>query len=87
MAKTNAERQREYRKRRSTTGDNGERQANMWVSTHTKLNMQRIAQAYAISERELIENLVEQEWQRLTQALSDSDFDQLIHGQYKIVTE
>ena len=58
MAKTAAQRQADYRSRRATAGDNGERRINTWVSTRAALALARLAQHYGLSRRELLERLV-----------------------------
>jgi hypothetical protein len=58
MAKTAAQRQADYRSRRATAGDNGERRINTWVSTRAALALARLAQHHGLSRRELLERLV-----------------------------
>ena len=58
MAKTAAERQADYRQRRPTAGDNGERRINMWISTGAALALDRLARRYGVTKREMIERLV-----------------------------
>ena len=58
MAKTAAQRQADYRGRRATAGDNGERRINTWVSTGAALALARLAQHHGLSRRELLERLV-----------------------------
>ena len=58
MAKTGAERQKEYRAKRPFAGDNGERRVNTWVATRAYLAMERLANRYGVTKRELIERLV-----------------------------
>jgi len=59
-AKTNAERQREYRRRRSTAGPdgNGERKINTWVPTGSALALERLARRYGITRREMLMRLI-----------------------------
>jgi hypothetical protein len=58
MAKTAAERQREYRAKRPEAGENGERRLNTWVSTSTALALDRLAARYGVTKREMLERLV-----------------------------
>lgn len=58
MAKTSAERQADYRARRATAGDNGERRINTWVSTGAALALARLAQHHGLSQREMLERLL-----------------------------
>ena len=58
MTKTLAKRQADYRKRRPTTGDNGERRINTWVTTAAYLALQRLANQNAITKRAMLENLI-----------------------------
>ena len=58
MAKTGAERQKQYRAKRPFAGDNGEKRFNTWVTTRTHLAMERLAKRYGVTKRELIERLV-----------------------------
>jgi hypothetical protein len=60
MAKTAAERQREYRANRQFAGEdgNGERRIASYVSTRAALALQRLANSYDITKRELLEKLL-----------------------------
>ena len=58
VAKTAAQRQADYRQRRPTAGDNGERRINMWISTGAALALDRLARHYGVTKREMIERLV-----------------------------
>lgn len=58
MAKTAAERQADYRARRATAGDNGERRINTWVSTGAALALARLAQHHGLSQRDTLERLL-----------------------------
>jgi hypothetical protein len=60
MAKTPAERQKEYRANRQFAGEdgNGERRINTWVSTRAALALDRLAASYDITKREVLELLV-----------------------------
>lgn len=58
MAKTAAERQADYRERRVTAGENGERRLNTWVSTGAALALDRLARRHGLSKRAMLERLV-----------------------------
>lgn len=60
MAKTPAERQKEYRAKRPFSGEdgNGERRLNTWISTCASLALDRLATRYGVTKREMIEKLV-----------------------------
>lgn len=58
MAKTTAERQSEYRKKRPLAGENGERRLNTYLSTSTSLALSRLAKRYGVTKREIMEKLI-----------------------------
>lgn len=60
MAKTAAERQKEYRAQRQFTGEdgNGERRISPYVRTRAALTLDRLANRYGITKREMLEPLV-----------------------------
>ena len=60
MAKTNAQRQAQYRKKRATAGDdsNGERRISSFVSTSAALALGRLANRYGVTRREILEKLL-----------------------------
>ena len=58
MTKTLAERQADYRKRRPTAGDNGERRINTWITTAACLALQRLANRNGITKRAMLEMLI-----------------------------
>jgi len=63
MAKTAAERQQEYRANRQFAGEdgNGERRLNTWISTGASLALDRLANRYGVTKREMIEKLIKAE--------------------------
>jgi hypothetical protein len=69
MAKTTAERQKEYRARRQFAGDNGERRVSAYVSTRAALALQRLASSYRITKRELLERLLIAEDEKVLKGL------------------
>jgi hypothetical protein len=60
MAKTAAERQKEYRAQRQFAGEdgNGERRISAYVSTRAALALDRLARSCGITKREMLERLV-----------------------------
>jgi hypothetical protein len=60
MAKTAAERQKAYRAQRQFAGEdgNGERRISAYVSTRAALALNRLANSYGITKREMLERLV-----------------------------
>ena len=69
MAKTVAERQAEYRKKRAVAGNNGERRINTWVATGTALALVRLSNRYGVTQRQMIERLVIEADQQIVSAL------------------
>ena len=67
MAKTPAERQKEYRANRQFAGEdgNGERRINAWVSTRAALALDRLAKRYGVTKREMLERLIISEEEKL----------------------
>jgi hypothetical protein len=58
MAKTAAQRQQAYRKRRPMAGENGERRISTWVSTTTALALDRLSRRYGVTNRQMLERLI-----------------------------
>lgn len=60
MAKTSAQRQKDYREQRPFAGQdgNGERRLNTWVSTGASIALGRLAKRYGVTKRELLERLI-----------------------------
>jgi hypothetical protein len=58
MAKTAAERQKEYRASRQVAGENGERRVSAYVSTRAALALQRLSNRYGVTKREMLERLL-----------------------------
>lgn len=56
--KTTKERQAEYREKRPTSGENGERRLNTWVTTRASLALGRLANHYGVTKREMLERLI-----------------------------
>lgn len=58
MAKTAAQRQAEYRDRRVTAGESGERRINTWVSADATLALDRLARHHKLSKRGVLERML-----------------------------
>jgi hypothetical protein len=79
MAKSSAERQREYRARRPFAGPdgNGERRINTWVSTGAALALERLARHHGLTKRQMLEQLIEAADERVRKRLkSDAEWDE-----------
>lgn len=59
MAKTNAERQAAYRARQQQIGEGSARRISTWVSLGTALALERLARRYGVTQREMLERLVQ----------------------------
>lgn len=59
-AKTNAQRQADYRKSRATAGENGDGECriNAFVSTGTSFALTRLARHHGVTKRELLEKMI-----------------------------
>lgn len=59
-AKTNAQRQAEYRKNRATAGENGdgERRLNTFISSKASFALDRLARSYGVTKRDLLEKML-----------------------------
>ena len=70
MAKTAAERQKEYRANRQLAGENGERRVSAYVSTRAALALKRLANSYGVTKRELLEKLLVDEEEKVLKGLN-----------------
>lgn len=72
MAKTPAERQKEYRAKRQFAGEdgNGERRITAYVSTRAALALQRLSDSYGVTKRELLEKLLIAEEDKVLKGLN-----------------
>lgn len=72
MAKTAAERQKEYRAKRPFAGEdrNGERRVSAYVSTRAALALHRLANSYGITKREVLEKLLIAEEDKVLKGLN-----------------
>lgn len=80
MAKSAAQRQREYRQRRPEAGDNGERRLQCWISTRAKLSLDRLAAHHGTSKRTILEALLLAAAANVTEPMSDEEFNDYIDG-------
>jgi hypothetical protein len=71
MAKTPAQRQAEFRAKRPSAGadGNGQRQLNTWLDTGAALALERVANRYSVTKRQLLERLIREEDDRILQAI------------------
>ena len=70
MAKTPAERQKEYRDNRQLAGENGERRISAYVSTRAALALERLAARYGVTKREMLEKLLIAEEDKVLETLN-----------------
>lgn len=56
--KTNAQRQADYRARRSTAGGQGERHLSAWIDTGAALALERLARRAGTSQKAVLEALI-----------------------------
>lgn len=81
MAKTAAERQREYRANRATAGDNGERRLNTWIDTSAALALERLAVRYGVTKRQMLEKLIKEADDAVINTLSyGAELDEYLAG-------
>ncbi len=72
MAKTNAQRQAEYRKRAYVS--NGEYRVNTWISAEASQALDRLSCRYSVTKREMLEKLLEEADNKVVKKLElDSD--------------
>ena len=71
----NKERQKAYRERRSTAGENGERRLQTWVSTAADLALDRLARHHQVTRKEMLERLLVQADTQATQGMDDVAFN------------
>lgn len=65
MAKSNSERQREYRKNKYIRGENGDLRINTFVAFEAGHNLGRLAKYYKLSKRQVLELLINTASQKL----------------------
>jgi len=76
---TATERQRAYRARRSTAGDNGERRLQAWVTTKADLALDRLARHHGITRRAMLERLIIEADDSITRGLDDEAFENYLN--------
>jgi hypothetical protein len=77
MGKSNAERQAAYRARHFKAVEGERERLNLAVSVPAKAQLERLATCYAVTQREVIESLLEQGERRLLDSLPANE-----HGRY-----
>jgi hypothetical protein len=75
MAKTAAERQRDYRANRPFASENGEHRLDLWVTTSTNASLKRLAKHNGITQRAMLEQLIQVADKRVQAKLSDDELD------------
>lgn len=73
MAKSNAERQAAYRARHFKAVDGGLERLSLALSVPAKARLERLATCYAVTQRELIESLLEQAEHKLLDELTANE--------------
>ena len=71
MAKTPAQRQAEFRANRYKAGahGDGQRQLNTWLDTGAALALERVANRYSVTKRQLLERLIREEDARILETI------------------
>ncbi|EJI0483645.1 hypothetical protein ND152_000708 [Salmonella enterica] len=69
MAKSNSERQKEYRNNRFNRGDSGDLRINMFVTFEAGYNLERLSSYYNLSKRQVLELLINTASQKLTESM------------------
>lgn len=82
MATTNAQRQQAYRANRHTAGQDGsgELRINTFVTTSAALGLKRLAKHYAVTQRAMLERLIEDAHKATTVAMDDAEFERYLSG-------
>lgn len=80
MAKTAAERQRDYRARRGEAGENGERRLNLWIPTSAAMTLQRLSALRGVTKRQILEDLLLKEDTRVTKGMSEKQFEAYVYS-------
>jgi hypothetical protein len=57
-AKSNAQRQAEYRRRRPFASENGERRLTTWLTTGSALALRRMARHHGVTQRAMLEQII-----------------------------
>ena len=77
MALTNSERQRRF-KMNAALKDNGLRRVEVWLSTAAALSLKQLATHGKTSNRDILERLLLAEKTRITETMSDAEFEVFI---------
>lgn len=80
MATTNAQRQQAYRAGRARAGDNGERRINTFVTTSAAIGLKRLAKHHGVTQREMLERLIEDADKAVSGPMDDAQFEQYLSG-------
>ena len=72
---TATERQRAYRARRATAGDNGERRIQAWVITKADLALDRLARHHGITRKAMLEKLILEADDSIHRGLDDEAYE------------
>ena len=75
MAKTNAERQAAYR-RRKMHSDEGLFRIDIQCGTHMKMTLERLASYYGVSQKAVLNTLLLDAEKRLVKGLTDAEADE-----------
>jgi hypothetical protein len=78
MAKTAAQRQREYRRRRALAGANGERRIAQWAPTGTALALRRLARHQGVTQREVLVQLIARAEGEAIAGMDDAALDEYL---------
>ncbi len=75
MALTNAEKQARYRAARPFASENGERRIASWVKSGASFSLERLARHFDLSQREVLENIIESAAKAATARMTDDERD------------
>ena len=75
MALTNAEKQARYRAARPFASENGERRIASWVKSGTSFSLERLARHFDLTQREVLENIIESATKAATARMTDDERD------------
>ena len=75
MALTNAEKQARYRAARPFASENGERRIASWVKSGTSFSLERLARHFDLTQREVLENIIESANEAATARMTDDERD------------
>jgi len=82
MAKSGAERQAKYRRKRATAGPqgDGERRVDLWVSYAAFFALRRLSKHHGIGQGRVLEDLILAADTKMTQGMTDEDFDKYLNA-------